>query len=123
MIIYRGRNWEHLIRKYFLVCIEAFKNVYIISPSNITFRNFSKSTVMDVQKDLLMGLTYSSSLEKEMTTYSSILAWKIPKMRSLAGLSPWGYKELDMTEQLPFTPCIIPYNSKNQNKKKLTIRE
>ena len=79
---------------------------------------------MDVQEDLLMRLIYSSSLEKEMATHSSILAWKIPRMRSLAGLSPWSCKELDMTEQLQFTPCTIPYNSKNQtNKKYLTIRE
>ena len=33
-----------------------------------------------------------------MATHSSILAWKIPQ-RSLAGYSPWGHKELDMTEQ------------------------
>ena len=35
-----------------------------------------------------------------MATHSSILAWKIHGQRSLAGYSPWGLKELDMTEQL-----------------------
>ena len=37
-------------------------------------------------------------LGKEMVTHSSILAWGIPGWRSLAGYSPWGHKELDMTE-------------------------
>ena len=31
-----------------------------------------------------------------MATHSSILAWKIPR-RSLAGYSPWGHEESDMT--------------------------
>ena len=33
-----------------------------------------------------------------MATQSSILAWKVQGQRSLAGYSPWGYKEQDMTE-------------------------
>ena len=33
-----------------------------------------------------------------MATHSSILAWKIHGQRSLVGYSPWGYKEMDMTE-------------------------
>ena len=39
------------------------------------------------------------SLEKEMATQFSILAWRI--QRSPAGYSPWGCKESDMTKQLP----------------------
>ena len=40
-------------------------------------------------------------LEKEMTTHSRILAWEIPRTeKSLAGYSPWGHKESEMTEQL-----------------------
>ena len=37
-----------------------------------------------------------------MATHSRIRAWKIPwtGQRSLAGYSPWGHKESDMTEQL-----------------------
>ena len=33
-----------------------------------------------------------------MVTHSSFLAWRIPWWRSLVGYSPWGCKELDMTE-------------------------
>ena len=40
-------------------------------------------------------------LEKDMTTYSSILAWRIPWTESiLMGYIPWSHKELDMTERL-----------------------
>ena len=39
-------------------------------------------------------------LEKEMATYSTILAWKIHGQRGLAGYSPWGHQESDMTERL-----------------------
>ena len=37
-------------------------------------------------------------LEKEMATYSSILAWKSHGQRSLVGYSRWGCKELDTIE-------------------------
>ena len=39
-------------------------------------------------------------LEKKMATYSSILAWKIPQTKSLAGYSPWGCKESDTPKRL-----------------------
>ena len=47
-----------------------------------------------------MGLISGSerSLEREMATRSSILAWRIPWTRSLVGYSPWSRKELDSTE-------------------------
>ena len=41
-------------------------------------------------------------LEKEVATHSSILAWIIPWTEEPGGLakSPWGRKELDLTERL-----------------------
>ena len=39
-------------------------------------------------------------LEKEMATHFRILAWKSPGQRRLAGYSPRGHKELDITYQL-----------------------
>ena len=36
--------------------------------------------------------------EKVMAPHSSTLAWKIPWMEELGSCSPWGRKELDMTE-------------------------
>ena len=38
--------------------------------------------------------------EKEMTTHSSILSRESHAQRSLPGYSPYGHKELDMTEKL-----------------------
>ena len=35
-----------------------------------------------------------------MATHSSVIAWRIPRQRSLVGYSPCGNKESDMTEQL-----------------------
>ena len=35
-----------------------------------------------------------------MATHSSMLAWRIPWQRSLAGYSPWGLRESDVTERL-----------------------
>ena len=46
--------------------------------------------------DLISG--WKDPLEKEMATHSSIPGWKIPWTGSLAGYSPKGRKELDMTE-------------------------
>ena len=37
------------------------------------------------------------SLEGEMATHASILAWEIPQTGGLAVYNPWGHKELDMT--------------------------
>ena len=37
------------------------------------------------------------SLEMEMATHASVLAWEIHGQRSLAGYSSWGCKELDTT--------------------------
>ena len=49
------------------------------------------------------SLGWEDSLEKEMATHSSTLAWKIPWMEELgAGYCPWGRKESGMTERLHF---------------------
>ena len=39
-----------------------------------------------------------ASLEKEMATHSSILAWRIPWLEELGGLQSTGRKESDTTE-------------------------
>ena len=38
------------------------------------------------------------SLEKEMATHSSVLAWRIPGMAEPSGCRLWGHTESDMTE-------------------------
>jgi len=47
------------------------------------------------------SLGWEDPLERGMATHSSILAWRIPTNRGAWWAnSPWGHKELDMTERL-----------------------
>ena len=57
-----------------------------------------------MQETQVQSLGGEDPLEKDMATHSSILVWKIHGQRSLVGYSPWGRKELDMTEQLNQLP-------------------
>ena len=53
-----------------------------------------------MQETRIQSLRQEDSLEKGMATHCSILAWKTHGQRSVAGNSPWGHKELDITEHL-----------------------
>ena len=54
-----------------------------------------------IVKNLLeMQETWVRSLEKEMATRSSILAWEIPWTEEPGGLQSMGSQESDTTEQL-----------------------
>ena len=47
----------------------------------------------------IQPLGQKEPLEEGAETHSSILAWRIPWTEGLGELySPWGHKELDMTE-------------------------
>ena len=46
----------------------------------------------------VLSLGQEDTLEMEMATHSSILAWKSHGQRSLAGYRSWSCKESDMTE-------------------------
>ena len=48
----------------------------------------------------VQSLGQEDSLDKRMATHSRILAEEFHGQGSLAGYSPWGCKESDMTEQL-----------------------
>ena len=45
-----------------------------------------------MQETQVQSVGQEDSLEKEMATHSSILAWRIPWTEELAGYSPWGCK-------------------------------
>ena len=51
-----------------------------------------------MQETWVRSLGREDPLEKKMATHSSTLAWKIPWMEEHGVYSPWGPKELDMTE-------------------------
>ena len=53
----------------------------------------------------VLSLGRGDPLEKGMATHSSILAWRISWTEEPGGYSPWGLKELDMTEATCHT-CI-----------------
>ena len=56
------------------------------------------------------SLDREDSLEKEMATHSSILAWRIPWTEELGGLQSTDRKESDTTERLHFhfrTTCDV----------------
>ena len=57
-----------------------------------------------------------------MASHSSILAWKIPWTEEPGvgeggegGYSPWGHKELDMTEQLTLSLFTFPGDTVDKN--------
>ena len=51
----------------------------------------------------VQSLGQKDPVEKEMATYSSTLAWKIPWTEEPGGPQSTGRKESDMTERLHFT--------------------
>ena len=51
-----------------------------------------------MQETWVQSLGWEDSLEKEMATHSSILAWRIPRIEDPGGLQSMGDKESDTTE-------------------------
>ena len=79
---------------------------------------FCSSVVAQMVKNLFVmletqirSLGQEDPLEKEMATHFSILAWRIPMDRGVwrTTYSPWGHKELDITEWLTHTQWDILY--------------
>ena len=60
-----------------------------------------------MQETQVLSLGQENPREKGTTTHSSILAWRIPWTEESAGYSPWGHKELDMTEKLRLSLFIL----------------
>ena len=72
-------------------------------------RNLPANTRGTRDAGLIPGL--EDPLEQGMTTHYSILAWKIHGQRTPAGHSPWGCKELDVTEHTHITLLIATVKS------------
>ena len=69
----------------------------------LPYSSDGKKNLSLMQEIWVRSLGQEDPLEKEMATHSSILAWRIPWTRSLAGYSLWGCRESDTTEQLTHT--------------------
>ena len=79
-------------------CQVKFPN---ITPYSSCWASLVAQTVKNLpamQEIWVPSLDREDPLEKGMATHSSILIWRILWQKSLAGYSPWGYKELDMTD-------------------------
>ena len=64
---------------------------------------------------MVQSMGWEDPLEKEMATYSGILAWRISWTEEPGGLQSMGSQESDMTEQLHFhfsLSCIGEGNGK-----------
>jgi len=48
----------------------------------------------------VQSLGWEDSLEEEMATHSSMLAWKIPRTEESGGLQSWGHKDLGIIAQI-----------------------
>ena len=55
--------------------------------------------LQQTQETQVQSLSQEGPLEEEMTTHSSILAWKIPWTKEPGRLLSMGHKDLDTTEQ------------------------
>ena len=62
-----------------------------------------------MQEVCVQSLGQEDSLEEEMATHSSILAWRIPWTEEPGRLQSTGSQELDTTEQLSFTHSGLTY--------------
>ena len=54
----------------------------------------------ETYKKGVQSLDWEHSLEGDIASHSSILAWRIPRTEEPGGLNPWGHKESDMTEDM-----------------------
>ena len=66
--------------------------------------------MQEIQETRVQSLGWEDLLEKGMATYSSILAWRIPGKRSLAGYNPQSCKESDTTEVTEHI-CIVVWRA------------
>ena len=55
-------------------------------------------TCLPMQEMWVSSLDQEDPLEKEMTTHSSILAWRIPWTEEPGGLQSMGHKKSEMTD-------------------------
>ena len=61
----------------------------------------------EVQETWVWSLQGKIPWRREWHPTPVFLPGKSQEQRSLAGSSPWGCKELDMTEHLSITPCVV----------------
>ena len=85
---------------YVYMCVYICVCVYKLGfPSDSAVKN--PSAMQETQETRVQPMGQGDPLEEGMATHfsnSSILAWRIPRQRSLAEYSPYGHTESDPTE-------------------------
>ena len=54
----------------------------------------NQPAMQEMQETQVQSLDQEDPPEKEIATYSNILAWEIPWTEELVGFSPWGLKRV-----------------------------
>ena len=84
--------------------VAPYCSFYLYFSDNLHFPHGSDGKEFTCNaRDLGPIPSWDDTLEKEMATHSSILAWKSHGQRRLVGCSLWGWKESGMTEWLTLT--------------------
>ena len=98
-------NWLMGISGFIILFVCRFGNFLNIMRNNKLWKTLQEMGIPDRLTWLLRNLYADQEAtvrtghgEKEMTIYSSVLAWRIPGTGSLVGCHLWGCIESDMTE-------------------------
>ena len=87
----------HFLLQYMKVKSES-EDAQLYPTLSDLFRNAGNNENSVTGKLSVRNLACMDTLEKEMKTHSSILAWRIPGQRSLVGCHLWDLTELDAIE-------------------------
>ena len=77
-----------------------FKISFAVDFSHSSSDKRTECVISPLDGEILAPGFMFPSLEAEMTTHSSILAWRILWTEEPGGYSPWGRTESDTTERL-----------------------
>ena len=100
-----------LITSKFIITLECRHHYYLfffLRDKDTVFPggSYGKASMPIMRETQVRSLGWKDPLEKEMTTHSSTLAWKIPWTEEHGRCSPWSRKESDTTERLHFTSIV-----------------
>ena len=111
-ILYHWATWEAL-RPPFYHSALVFHKLFchnlseVLEPLELILRFIQSCLVAQtvksspaMQQTWVRTLSQEDPLKKEITTHSSILAWRIPGQRGLVGYTLWGHKLSNTTEWL-----------------------
>ena len=91
--------------KYMSACVWIYMQAYVGFPDGSVVK-----ICLPMQETEVLSPRWEDPLEKEMATYSSILAWESHEQRSMMGYSPLGCKRVkhDLVAKQQLT-CYIVY--------------